>query len=410
MIAMPRYHYKAMTMQGETVSAEIDAASDHEFNQIIEDLGLILISKTILGNVEIQSSRSPWPSLFKTNPSSKDVTEFLRNFSALLNASIRLDQALDMLSQKEFGGAMMGVASALRQSILSGQALSDALSMHPDYFSPSMIALISISEKSGTLPRTLAALAEKREREEKLKQKAIDSLSYPLFLIVAVSALFIFFVLFVLPQFKAFVVDMVKNADPILVALIGLSDFLTNNGLLVVICFVSLTIFLIVMIWPRQRRHQLMSTFLRLPGLRGLYRDYRTAQFCRNFGLLADYGLTMAEAIELAGAATGFGEQAIVFSLARDKVRQGQPVGLALEETGALAPIAIRMLRVGEESGLIADLAKKTADLFEARVERQFQRVVDLVGPIAILLVSLLVGGLIFSIMTALLSVNQLVG
>lgn len=409
MMVMPNYRYKAVTEKGDVVEAKIEAVDEQDLARQIDRRGMILISSVNLsGSLSTLQNTPPLRSLRR--PQNKDVTEFLRSLSALLNASIRLDQALEMLSQREFGGAMSDIAAALRQSILSGEPLSDALSHYEHLFARPMIALIAISEKSGTLAKTMTALSEKRDREEKLRQKALDSLTYPAFLICAVFALFIFFVVFVLPQFKAFVADMVKNADPILIALLSLSDFLIMHSSSVLGTSGALILTLLFYFRSSQRRNRLLSLLLRLPLIRRVDRDYGTAQFCRNFGLLAEYGLPMADAIDLAGRSISIHDRAEIFSIARDKVRQGQTVGSALEATGVLTPIAIRMIRIGEESGMIAELARKTADLFDARVERQFQRFVELIGPIAILLVSLLVGGLILSIMTALLSVNQLVG
>ena len=409
MNTMLNYEYKAVTAKGVVIEARLSAVDELDLVRQIERQGMILISSAVVTGTKPVNSMFSARSLAR-GIHSKDVTEFLRNLSALLNASIRLDQALDMLSQKEFGGAMAGIASEVKHAILSGEPLSASLAHHERLFSRPMIALIAISEKSGTLSKTISALSDKRDREERLRQKALDSLTYPAFLICAVFSLFFFFVIFVLPQFKSFVIDMVKNADPVLIALLELSDFLTAHAWSVTVVMIFILLALTVYFRSNIRRNQFFSFLLRLPGLRSVDRDYCTAQFCRNFGLLSEYGLPMADAIDLAGRSISVHDVSLAFSTARDKVRQGHTVGTALDETGVLAPIAIRMIRIGEESGMIAALSQKTADLFDVRVERQLQRFVDLVGPIAILIVSLLVGGLILSIMTALLSVNQLVG
>ena len=172
MMAMKSYRYKAVTEKGAVIEAKLDAADEQDLARQIDRRGMILISSVSLN--EHPSSRQTNLSLLSLRRlQNKDVTEFLRNLSALLNASIRLDQALDMLSQKEFGGVMSGIAAALRQSILSGESLSDALSHHEHLFAQPMIALIAISEKSGTLAKTMTALSEKRDREEKLRQKVV---------------------------------------------------------------------------------------------------------------------------------------------------------------------------------------------------------------------------------------------
>jgi general secretion pathway protein F len=71
--------------------------------------------------------------------------------------------------------------------------------------------------------------------------------------------------------------------------------------------------------------------------------------------------------------------------------------------------MAIRMLRIGEETGQLPTLAGRIAEFYEAKLQRSLDRVVAVVGPLAIITISIVVGGLIVSIMTALLSISQIV-
>jgi general secretion pathway protein F len=82
----------------------------------------------------------------------------------------------------------------------------------------------------------------------------------------------------------------------------------------------------------------------------------------------------------------------------------------ALSENAALPAMAVRMLRLGEETGQLPVLADRVAAFYEAKLERSLDRVVGLVGPLAIVVISIIVGGVIISVMTSLLSVSQLVG
>jgi general secretion pathway protein F len=92
-----------------------------------------------------------------------------------------------------------------------------------------------------------------------------------------------------------------------------------------------------------------------------------------------------------------------------DRVRHGGKLSDALAATAILPPMAIRMLRLGEETGQLATLAGRVADFYEAKLQRGLDRLVGVVGPLAIVLISVVVGGLIVSVMTALLSVSQVI-
>jgi general secretion pathway protein F len=75
-----------------------------------------------------------------------------------------------------------------------------------------------------------------------------------------------------------------------------------------------------------------------------------------------------------------------------------------------LPPMAVRMLRLGDETGQLPVLASRVAEFYEAKLQRALDRLVGIAGPAAIIAISLVVGGLIVSVMTALVSVSQLVG
>jgi general secretion pathway protein F len=92
-----------------------------------------------------------------------------------------------------------------------------------------------------------------------------------------------------------------------------------------------------------------------------------------------------------------------------DRVRRGGKLSDALTATKALPPMAVRTLRLGEDSGQLPMLAGRVADFYESKLQRSLDRIMGIVGPVAIIFISAIVGGLIVSVMTALLSVNQVI-
>ena len=93
-----------------------------------------------------------------------------------------------------------------------------------------------------------------------------------------------------------------------------------------------------------------------------------------------------------------------------ERVRHGGKLSDALTDTAALPTMAVRMLRFGEETGQLPMLAGRVAEFYEAKLQRSLDRIVGIAGPAAIIAISIIVGGLIVSVMTALLSVSQIVG
>jgi general secretion pathway protein F len=157
-------------------------------------------------------------------------------------------------------------------------------------------------------------------------------------------------------------------------------------------------------------RSAAVSQVSRLPGIATVFRFYRTSLFCRNLGILLGSGLTLTATLRILINIMSVTGSAAAWSAAADRVRRGGKLSEALAAADLLPAMAIRMLRLGEETGQLPVLAGRIAEFYEAKLQRSLDRMVGIVGPAAIIAISTVVGGLIVSVMTALLSVTQLVG
>jgi general secretion pathway protein F len=147
-----------------------------------------------------------------------------------------------------------------------------------------------------------------------------------------------------------------------------------------------------------------------MPGVAGIFQFYRTSLFCRNLGVLLGSGVSLAATLRILVDIMAVTGNVETWTAAADRVRHGGKLSEALSVSSSLPPMALRMLRLGEETGQLPPLAGRVAEFYEAKLQRSLDRIVGIVGPLAIVSISAVVGGLIVSVMTALLSVTQLVG
>jgi general secretion pathway protein F len=145
----------------------------------------------------------------------------------------------------------------------------------------------------------------------------------------------------------------------------------------------------------------------RLPLVRDVLGYRRTALFCRNLGLLLASGVTLPSSLRVLAEMMASSSGISIWNEVVDKVRQGGKLSDALAQTRALPSMAVRTLRLGEDAGQLAMLAGRVADFYDAKLQRSLDRLVGIVGPASIIVISVIVGGLIVSVMTALLSINQ---
>lgn len=404
---MSNFRYRALTQGGEIVSEMIAAENAAEVARRVEYLGLIPI-ETLAAEGAAAIPRSGFA--FFSRPRPEDVTIFTRDLALLLKAGARLDDGLDLLAGDADVGRLRPIVGQIRAAVLSGESFAEALARHPTLFPAMYVALVRVGEVSGTLDHILDLISNERARANALRRKLVDALQYPIFVLSAACCVLVFFLMFVLPQFSSVLRDLGAKLDPVAAAFLNLSDLMRAHASAMGIGAAVVLLSLWLVLRQATARAALVGQLSRLPLVRSILNVYRTGLFCRNLGILLGSGVNLTATLRiLVDIMTATGNAALWRQTA-DRVRQGGKLSEALAATTMLPPMAVRMLRLGEETGQLATLAARVADFYEAKLQRGLDRVVGIAGPAAIITISVVVGGLIVSVMTALLSVSQVVG
>lgn len=401
---MPTFTYRALTPDGEIVDGALEAPTAEGVVDRILSLGLIPIDDET-PQAATKSTAFSW----RGKPRNEDVTVFSRDLALLLRTGVRINEALELLAGGGELGRMRAVTAEVLSAVLSGHSFHEALEAWPGVFPPLYCALVKVGEATSMLPSILDAIATERTRAETLRRKLVDALRYPAFLLFGAGAVLVFFLTFVLPQFAAVFADFNAKPDPVLATFLALSAFLRANGGAVGIGAAAMVLLVGFGIRNPSARAFLIGRVARLPGIGAAIEYHRTILFCRNLGLLLSGGVTLSAALRIlvdVMAATG---NVTLWSDIVDSVRRGGKLSDALSAADLLPSMAVRTLRLGEDSDQLPMLAGRVADYYETKLGRAVDRIVGIVGPAAIVVISTIVGGLIVSVMTALLSVNQMV-
>jgi general secretion pathway protein F len=404
---MPNFRYRAMTQNGELVNGSLSAPTASEVARRIEYLGLVPIETVAEDGVAVVSRVTL--ALFN-RPRPEDVTVFTRDLALLLKAGARLDDALELLANDRDIGRLQPAVIKIRAAVLAGESLAEAIAQHPGLFPPIYIALVQVGETSGKLNHILELVANERARAEALRRKVTDALQYPAFILFAASGVLLFFILFVLPQFSSVLRDFGAKNDSLINSFLSFSEFLRGNATEIAAAITALIVGCWLLLRREGVRAAVVSEVSRMPGISSVFNSYRAALFCRNLGILLGSDVTLTATLRILVDIMTVTGRAAPWMATADRVRHGGKLSEALATTAILPPMAIRMLRIGEETGQLPSLSARVADFYESKLQRSLDKVVGIVGPLAIISISVVVGGLIVSVMTALLSISQIVG
>jgi general secretion pathway protein F len=400
---MSSFRYRAVTPTGDFVTGEVEAPSRQEVVRRIEYLGHLTIevetaSTGMLGRSSTLRGRTP---------QRRDVTIFLRQLAVLVGAGLTLEAALQALGD-DASKAIAWFSGALRSSISAGESFADALKPHPTLVEPAHVAMVRAGEASGKLDAVLRAIVEDRTRRELLAERISAAVRYPLFLVGSATVILLFFLIYVVPQFEPVFKDLGGRLNAGAAIVVAASSWLRGN----LDVFLGTCMVIVLGSWlalsRRSTRSAIVTALGSVPGIAGLMSDRRAARVIGTLGLLVENGVPLPTALKIVRDIVTEPHHAAAAERMHEQVRSGRRFADALAETDLLPPLAVRMLRIGDEMGDLASIARHATQFYEHKFGIGLDRVMGAVGPVTIILVSTIIGALIVSIMTALLSITEL--
>lgn len=409
---MATFRYTAINSAGARRSGEVEGESRQDVVQRLTAIGEfpIEILEGTGGSARSDSgSATGGGGLFQTSgPKPAQITLFTRELSMLLKAGVRLAEALDMLAKEASSSKLQRIIGTVRKSVTEGKTLAESLGAVPGAFPPVYVSMVQVAEATGTLAVVLERLAESREREQKLKGQAVSALLYPATLIIFAIGAVLVMLVFVVPRFK----DMIADAGPKLPAstraVIAASDWLNDNIMTLGIVLLCLLLGLSLLRRHPTVRGTLDWLSLRLPLVGSFMRTALAARFCRTLGILLQNGVGLPKALELTRAVVGNIEAENVIREMEKALRQGRDFTGPLSGSWLFPSLVINLLKVGSEAGEIGPSALHLATILEDKLEVSLKRLFTILEPMIILGVSLFIAGIIASIISAMVSVNDL--
>ncbi len=331
----------------------------------------------------------------------RDVLMFTRELSDLLASGMTLGSALNTLSQRKADKAQDEIVAGLRDAIVQGDSLSEALALYGDSFSPLYVNMVRAGEASGTLPEVLERLGEHYERVQEAKEKVVGALVYPLIILGVGLLTIVFIMVFVIPRFQRIFEELGAQLPTSTQILIALSGFLMRFWpLLLVLVAGSVMLFRRAVATDGGRRiwHGLQ---LRTPVVRNVIAANAFAQFARTLGTLLSNGVPVLSALSIVEETMSNQVIKDEINEARDRVTDGATISKPLAEGNVFPRLLTDMLAVGEESGDMSGSLGHIANRYSKELDRSIKVLTTVIEPVMILLMAVLVGFVAMSLLMA---------
>jgi general secretion pathway protein F len=404
---MTTFRYTAIGAGGERLAGLMEAATAAEVIARLQRQGAMPV------RAEPAERASRWSGLLQIDLGGRrglrrqDVADLIRELATMLSAGQDLDRALRYMEESA-PGRVRPTVSGLREAVRDGSPLSAAMARYPASFPAMHLGLVRAGEAGGNLGPTLTRMADLLDRQRALASTVTSALIYPAILLVAMVGAVTLLLTRVLPQFVPMFEQSGAKLPPSTQFLVDAGNFVRADGLLLLLA--TLAIVLLARAALRQDAIGLAVArlVLRLPIIGTLVKEVLAARFTRVLGTLLLNGVALIPALAIVRDAMGNRAGRLAVERASLTARGGGSLSPELQAAAIFPTRTIHLLRLGEETAQLAAMALRAADIHEERTRLATQRLTSLLVPAMTVLMGLAVGGIVASLMTAMLSLNDL--
>ncbi len=402
---MAQFKYRALDARGKAV------------NGVVEDVDVASVTKMLQANgftpVKVvekgAAGMSGGASLFGPRKvSMRDVLELTEQLNALLKAGLPLDRSLKILLGTLENAALLEVVQGIYLEVEKGHSLADAFAQYPKVFPRVYVNMIRAGEEGGILQVALVRLIDFYERSIEFRSFLVSSSIYPILLFVFGIGALVALTVVVIPKFGAMFAEMGQELPFAAAFLIGIANFLTKYGLLMLLG-IGLGIWAF-RAYIRSPGGQVWwhTLILRLPVFGKLVLKIQLSRLTRTLGTLLASGVPILTSIGIVQGLTDNIPLKRAVERLHQGIKDGKGVAQPLRNDAFFPPLLGHLATVGEETGSLDKMLLKVADQYDTEVQKATKKFIALFEPIMIVMMGVLIGGIVISMMLAIFSINDL--
>ena len=386
------FAYTAVNASGAEIAGELTAGDVASAREQLRGQGLlpVLLTEQAAGAQTAETGGK------KVKPKSLQI--FSRQFATMIESGLNVVTALSILEEQTEDENLATVIMELRSDVEGGMLLSEGMGRHPRVFSRLFVSMVEAGEAAGILDIVLDRVAFQIEKESQIKRKVKGAMIYPTAVLAFATLVLVGMLMFLVPIF----VDLFKQLDgelPTLTKVVVAASDALKAYFYIIFPVIGAAIFGLLRFKRTEDGRRAWDRFrLGMPmGIGQVVLKVGMARFSRTLASLIGAGVDIIKALEITGATAGNSliEDAVVD--VREKVQQGIPIAIPLEEADVFPPMISHMVRVGEETGELEKMLGKVADFYEDEVDTSINSLTSIIEPIMMIGVGLMVGIIIIS-------------
>lgn len=402
-----KFDYRACDREGRAQRGVLEADSLRHARDRLREKGWQVLA--------VQARRRPaftgvFSGRWMSGVSSGDVALLTRQLATLLSAALPLEEALMAVARQTEKKGLQAALAQVRQRILEGFPLAQALGQYPQFFDRLYCAMVAAGEIAGHLAPVLERLADYVEQRQQMKNKIVQALVYPMVLTAVAIGVVAILLTAVVPKVIEQFVHMKQTLPLSTRMLLGASDGLRRWGALALISVLTGLGAFRYRLRDPARRVRWHAFILRLPVVGKLSLAVNTARYAKTLSILNASAVPLLEAMRISAGVLGNDAARERLLAAMERVREGEGLSPSLEGTALFSPMMRHMIMSGERSGELDMMLERAATMQQEAFGRQVTLALGLFEPLLVIAMAGSVLFIILAILQPILQLNNMVG
>ncbi|HSA94772.1 MAG TPA: type II secretion system F family protein, partial [Acidobacteriota bacterium] len=323
---------------------------------------------------------------------------FNQEFVALIKAGYPILRSLETISARAKNIHLREILLDVAGEVKKGKALSEAFQPYEKLFSPVYTASLMAGEKGGNLPAAIGRYIQYIKVIVQTRARVKSAMTYPTILLVFSLVLLGILVNFVLPQFAEFYKSFEADLPRITKIVMGAAIALNRFWFLPLALAVAAAALIVRMRRRPDFRVRLDRAKLRVPFGKTIWLESGVSLFSRTLGLLLEAGISLLGAIGIAIQAVPNAWMVRHMQGIPDHIKNGESLSDSVAQAEAFPPLAVDMIRIGENSANLQGMLGDMADFYDERVRGRIETLVTLIEPVVIIFMGLVVASMLLSV------------
>lgn len=401
---MAKFNYVAKDRDAHVITGVWEANEEALVVKELKNKNLTVISVTEEKDIKKSASTGA-----RGKINFMDLVVFSRQLATLIDSGVSLVVGFNILEAQIENAYLKKIIVNIRSDIEGGNSLSATFAKYPNVFPPIFTNMIKAGETSGSLHEILDRLADYLERTENLKRKIKSSLTYPVIVVSLSIGIVAFLLLKVVPSFKNIFESLGGTLPLPTLILITFSNLCVKLFPFIIVALVILNFLFLRYINSEKGRINFDAFKLKLPVFGPIINKIVISRFSRTLATLVRSGVSILEALEVAGKVSGNKIIEISTEQMRVSLQGGENISEPMERTGKFPPFMVKMIAIGEQTGELEKMLSKVSDYFESQVNESLNSLTSMIEPLIITFLGVTVGSIVVAMFLPIFKITQLI-